>query len=193
MQHRVARPTIAVFLGMTASGKSALAQAWAEHCQAPYYNTDRVRKELVGLQPTDKRPDGIAQGIYSPALTELTYQTMLDRTRKDIARGEKLVVLDGSYSRQADREQMRSLAQETGACCVFFFCNCSEDVVRQRLALRQQDAAAVSDGRWEIYLHQQQSFEQPDARQEGDCIRLNTEHSVATLLTWLARQAYWLE
>ena len=52
----IARQTLAVFFGMTASGKSTLALAWAKRCQAPYYNTDRVRKELAGLQPTERRP-----------------------------------------------------------------------------------------------------------------------------------------
>ena len=44
--------TLVVFFGMIASGKSTLGQAWSEHCHAPYYNTDRVRKKLLGLRPT---------------------------------------------------------------------------------------------------------------------------------------------
>lgn len=179
--------TLAVFMGMTASGKSTLAMAWAKRCQAPYYNTDRVRKELAGLQASDRRPDGVGQGIYSSALTAQTYQAMLDRAAEDFAHGGSLVVLDGSYGKRADRDRVRAAAAKHGAQSLFFFCVCSAEEVKRRLAARAADAGAVSDGRWEIYLHQLQSFEEPGAF-ETDCIRLDTEQSVAAMLEWLATQ-----
>lgn len=180
--------TVAIFFGMTASGKSTLGKAWADRCRAAYYNTDRVRKELAGLQVSDKRPDGVGRGIYTPAYTERTYEAMLDYTKQDFARGVQMVVLDGSYSRRADRDRVRSVAAEMVVQCVFIFCTCSEDEVRRRLELRIRDPAAVSDGRWEIYLHQKHTFELPDIGLEDDCIRLNTEQPVEVMLTWLAAQ-----
>lgn len=180
--------TVAVFFGMTASGKSTLGKAWADQCRAAYYNTDRIRKELAGLQVSDKRPDGVGRGIYTPAHTERTYEAMLDHAKQDFARGVQMVVLDGSYSRHADRDRVRSVAVEMGVRCVFIFCTCSEDEVRRRLELRTRDPEAVSDGRWEIYLHQKRTFELPDTGLEGDCIRLNTEQPVEVMLTWLAVQ-----
>jgi len=177
-----------VFFGMTASGKSTLGKAWANHCRATYYNTDRVRKELAGLQASAKRPDGVGQGIYTTAFTEQTYQAMLDHARRDFSQGRKLVVLDGSYGRRKDRDRVRSMAAAMGARCVFIFCTCPEEEVRRRLVLRSRDPEAVSDGRWEIYLHQQQMFELPDEELEDDCIRLNTAQPVETLLQWLAAQ-----
>ena len=50
---------ILVFFGMTASGKSTLAQACADRYGAPYYNTDRIRKELAGLEARN-RADSLA-------------------------------------------------------------------------------------------------------------------------------------
>ena len=187
----IAGKIIVVFFGMTASGKSTLGKAWADQCRAAYYNTDRVRKELAGLQASDKRPDGVGQGIYSPALTEKTYQTMLDKASNDFSSGERMVVLDGSYSRRDDRDRVRAMAAAMGVRCVFIFCTCPEDEVRRRLALRARDPEAVSDGRWEIYLHQRQSFELPDTGLEGDCIQLNTNQSIEILLQWLAAQPCW--
>jgi len=184
--------TLVVFMGMTASGKSTLATAWATRCHAPCYNTDRVRKELAGLQASDRRPDGVDQGIYSSALTAQTYQALLDHAVEDFARGERLVVLDGSYGKRADRDRARAAARETGVRCLFVFCACSEGEVKRRLATRALDVHAVSDGRWEIYLHQLQSFEVPGP-QETDCIRLDTGQSVAAMLEWLAAQPFWGE
>ena len=180
-------PRLVIFWGMTASGKSTLAQAWAEQHGAPYFNTDRVRKELVGLQATDRRPDGIGQGIYTAELSAQTYQEMLNRAQQGFATGATTVVLDGSYSRRADRDAVRLWARAMAVRTIFFYCCCSPEVTRQRLALRAVDSTAVSDGRWEIYQYQQGSFELPDAA-EPDCIILPTEAPVAELLKQLAAQ-----
>lgn len=178
--------TVVVFFGMTASGKSTLGEAWAAACQAVYHNTDRVRKELAGLPPTERRPDQVAQGIYSSAFTERTYQALLDRARGNFSQGYALVVLDGSYSRQRDRDQVRRLAREVGARCVFVLCTCSDEEVQRRLDRRACDPEAISDGRWEIYQHQKATFELPAAYEEGECIHLNTEQHVDLLLARLA-------
>jgi predicted kinase len=178
--------TVVVFFGMTASGKSTLGMEWAASCRAPYHNTDRVRKELAGLEPTDRRPDQVAQGIYSTTFTEKTYQAMLDCARKDFSQGYGMVVLDGSYSTRQARGQVRSLAEELGARCVFVFCTCSDAEVRLRLDQRTRDPEAVSDGRWEIYLYQKATFELPNVSEEGEFILLNTEQRVGDMVVWLA-------
>ena len=178
--------TLVVFLGMTASGKSTLGKAWAKTCRAAYHNTDRVRKELAGLEPTDRRPDQVAHGIYSAAFTEKTYQAMLDYAREDFSQGYEMVVLDGSYSTRRARGQVRSLAEELGAQCVFVFCTCSDEEVQRRLDQRTRDPEAVSDGHWEIYLYQKATFELPNVSEEGECIFLETEQRVGEMVVWLA-------
>jgi predicted kinase len=180
---------VVVFFGMTASGKSTLGKAWADQCGVPYYNTDRVRKELAGLSVSARRADGVGQGIYTPAFTAMTYETMLESARADFANGARMVVLDGSYARRADRDQVRAMAAEIGVQTVLIFCVCAEEEVRRRLALRAGDPEAVSDGRWEIYRHQRFTFELPNPSDEQDCLPLNTEQSVASMLQWLTDQA----
>jgi len=180
-EQRPAGKTVVVFFGMTASGKSALGRVWADQNHAPYYNTDRIRKELAGLSAEAKRPDAVGHGIYSQAFSEKTYQAMLDRAGRDFALGARLVVLDGSYGRRADRDRVRAMATAAEARCVFLLCACGEKETRRRLSVRARDSEAVSDGRWEIYVHQRQTFELPEAG-ENDCMRLHTEQPVDTLL-----------
>jgi predicted kinase len=179
--------TVVVFFGMIASGKSTLGQVWAQQHRAPYYNTDRVRKELAGLQPTERRPEAADEGIYAAGFTERTYRTMLERTAADFSRGAGMVGLDGSYSRRTDREAVRRMAAGCGARSVFVLCACSAGEVQRRLALRARDPGAVSDGRWEIYLRQQKVFELPDAG-ERDCLRIDTEQEVTALVAVLTGQ-----
>lgn len=178
---------ILVFFGMTASGKSTLAQVCAMKYSAPHYNTDRVRKELAGLSVTTPRPDAIGCGIYSHELSTKTYDTLLQRAETDLRERKKnLVLLDGSYSTLAERERVRLLAGRLGVDVHFLYCWCSEEETRRRLQLRAEDPTAVSDGRWEIYLHQLHTFEQPLA-DEIDVLRCNTEAKPEELLAQLAQ------
>lgn len=180
--------TVVVFFGMIASGKSTLGEAWAERHRAPYYNTDRVRKELAGLRPTDRRAEAAEQGIYAAGFTEKTYRTLLERAAADFSRGKEMVVLDGSYGRREDREAVRRMAALAGARCVFVLCTCREQEVRRRLALRARDPRAVSDGRWEIYLRQREGFELPDAAESADTLCLDTEQEIGVLLAGLGTE-----
>lgn len=173
-----------MFMGLTAGGKSTLAQQYAMQTGGIHINTDTERKKLAGLSPTQKRPDGVEQGIYSPELTATTYEHLLDLAEEAFARGEHLVLLDGSYSRHTYREAVRGRAEEMGARLLFIFCFCSEQETRKRLDFRSRDVSAVSDGRWEIYLYQKKSFEFPD--KEKDCLFFDTTGDPATLTKKLA-------
>lgn len=176
---------IVVFFGMTASGKSTVGQAFARIHGFPYYNTDRVRKGLAGLRPTDKRPDGVGKGIYSDQLTRQTYRALLTKCCNECKQGAEGVVLDGSYGRRSDRDQVRQVAETLGVDVVFVFCTCSEREVLRRLEVRRRDVAAVSDGRLEIYRYQLRRFELPDELAADQLINLQTEHHVHQLLAQL--------
>ncbi|HHD63249.1 MAG TPA: hypothetical protein ENK96_02550, partial [Desulfobulbaceae bacterium] len=167
-------PEILVFFGLIASGKSTLAEAVARREGMLYLNTDRVRKELAGIDATERRPDALGQGIYSPEYTERTYRTMLDTTTEQVRQGGS-VVLDGSYSRRKDREGVLDCDRQTGAAVFFILCACSDQEVRRRLEIRARDPLAVSDGRWDIYHRQKESFEQPDELEDSQLLILNTE------------------
>ena len=176
---------IVIFFGLTASGKSTLAEAWAKEQEAGYFNTDRVRKEIVGIQATEHRPDAVGKGIYSHELTRETYLTMLDRADELFAKGDKMVVLDGSYAELFERDRVRQLSARWGAEAVFIFCSCSAEETKRRLNQRSQDLMAVSDGRWEIHQYQLKIFAYP--LEEEQVIAINTEVELGSLLAQLSR------
>lgn len=179
----MADPTIYIFFGLIASGKSTLAELFAGKHHCPYYNTDRVRKELAGLAANERRPDGMGRGIYTPEFTKKTYQTMLERAALDIKHGANAVVLDGSYARRADREKVLVLAGTSGADTLFILCSCSDREVRRRLDLRAKDPDAVSDGRWDIFVQQKDTFEFPNELGSDQLLQLDTEGLPEQLIT----------
>lgn len=174
--------TIYIFFGLIASGKSFLAERFAAERGLPYFNSDRVRKELAGIAATERRPDGIGQGIYTPELSAKTYQTMLARAEESLQNGAAGVIVDGSYSIAAGRSEVRRLAERLGARPLFILCSCSETETKRRLELRAKDPNAVSDGRWEIFVRQRESFSQPDELPPELLLRLNTEAEPEALL-----------
>ena len=110
---------------------------------------------------------------------------MLDRADELFAKGDKMVVLDGSYAELFERDRVRQLSARWGAEAVFIFCSCSAEETKRRLNQRSQDLMAVSDGRWEIYQYQLKTFAYP--LEEEQVIAINTEVELGSLLAQLSR------
>jgi hypothetical protein len=60
--------------------------------------------------------------------------------------------------------------------------------MKRRMEEREQDPAAVSDGRWEIYLEQKKRFEQPSELAAAELITMDTEAPLEDLLEELDRK-----
>jgi len=180
-------PVIYVFFGMIATGKSTLAMAWAKYKQLQYYNSDRVRKELAGIRPTESQRSTVDTGIYTGEFSQKTYQALLEKAEKLLLQGDS-VILDASYQLERDRQDVRALAKHLYSRVCFIYCQCSEDEMKRRMSLREQDPAAVSDGRWEIYLKQKQRFELPVELTASELITIDTRAPLADLLEELDRK-----
>ena len=142
-------------VGVTGSGKSYLANALAARLGAFVLSSDVVRKRLLDIEPTERRIEPIDAGIYSPEVTERTYQALLDAARPWLERG-KPVILDASYLERSRRDGARRLADETDARFLALECQASEAQIRERLSERRGEERAVSDGRWAVYRAQQE-------------------------------------
>jgi len=181
MAGRQGKNTLYVFFGLIATGKSTLAEAWAESLHLPYYNSDRVRKQLAGLKEETSRQEEFNQGIYSKKFSRQTYTALLERAALHLQQGVS-VVLDASYQAKEERQRVRDLASLMAGRICFILCTCPEKEMKTRMAARGKDPAAVSDGRWEVYLEQKKRFEPPDEIAAGELIVIDTRAPVAQLL-----------
>ena len=175
------RPILYVFFGMIATGKSTLAGAWANYRGLDSYNSDRVRKELADITPTEKRRETVDAGIYTPEFSQKTYRILLEKAENRLQRG-KSIILDASYQYKRDRQDAKTLAGKLNCRVYFILCQCSEEEMRRRMALRAKDPAAVSDGRWEIYLQQKKRFEPSDELAPSELVVIDTEAPLEDLL-----------
>jgi aminoglycoside phosphotransferase family enzyme/predicted kinase len=175
----IAHPLLIVSMGMPATGKTTLAHALATRLGLVHLSSDRVRKELAGVAPTARHTGAYNTGIYRPQMTSRTYATLHRRAGRWLRHGQS-VVLDASYGNPAERVAAQRLARRTGVPLVVFVCEADEATIRQRLAARASDAAAVSDARLTNWPALRDAFSDPDELR--DAVRLDMTHNEADVL-----------
>ncbi|WP_329445059.1 AAA family ATPase [Streptomyces canus] len=121
--------------GLPGSGKSTLAGALADRLGVTLLSSDRVRKELAGLPAEQSAAADYGEGLYTPEWTARTYATLLDRAAALLSAGES-VVLDATWSDQAQREAAQRVAERTSTNLVALHCHVPDDVSAARLRAR---------------------------------------------------------
>jgi uncharacterized protein len=175
------RPQLITIFGLIASGKTTLAQALGRSQGWPVVHSDMVRKNLVGIPATRRVEVPYGQGIYAPDISGRTYQEMFRQAREHLESGHS-VILEGSFMRSIDRQQARELAAYCQAELFFILCSCSAEETLRRLAKRLTDTQAISNGRQEILMAQQQVFEPINDLQEVPVLILDTERPLKDIL-----------
>jgi len=178
-------PDLYVFFGLSGTGKSTVASAWAKDHRLPFYNSDRVRKESVARIPLQKRHwEPFDQGIYSREHTLKTYKSLACHAGRHLMQGES-VILDATYRDKEERLRLLDLAREAKANIHFILCTCPEHEIKGRLIQRARIKTQVSDGRWDIYLKQKEQFAPTDDLDQDNLMILSTDRSVQETLNEL--------
>ncbi|GAA0808272.1 bifunctional aminoglycoside phosphotransferase/ATP-binding protein [Spirilliplanes yamanashiensis] len=130
--------------GTPGTGKSTLAGRLADRLGAVVLASDRLRKELAGVDPGRAAAAPYRQGIYTADWTRRTYDLMLTRARRLLERGET-VVLDASWTQAAHRAAARALAADTRSTLAELRCTAGPAEVAERLARRAGETYRASD------------------------------------------------
>ncbi len=168
------RPALFVVSGLMGTGKSTLARSLSEALGWEWLRSDVVRKELAEISPLEHRFEEFRQGIYSPDFSRRTYHALLQRASELLGSGES-VVLDASFTKQADREQALAAARQAGAEFLLVECRCSDEEIQRRLARRPAQKDEPSDGRWGIFFDQKRDYEKVEGIPSDLFLPLNTE------------------
>ena len=163
------------------SGKTALARALGNRLGAVVYSSDRVRKELGGLAPTERAAAAFEAGIYAPQLTVRTYARLGELAQAALDGGTP-VVLDATFREAADRQRLLSWADSRGVSAAVLLCECPEAIIRERLERRAMVGEGASDADWRVYLEQRERFESPTDGEAGSMLTVDTAPSLADVL-----------
>jgi aminoglycoside phosphotransferase family enzyme/predicted kinase len=153
-------PLLVAVMGPPASGKTTVARALAGRLGLVHLSSDVVRKELVGLRPTQHDAAPFGTGLYAAQATRRTYAALLERSRHWLCRGHA-VVLDATFGRPVQRAALERLARRCRARLVVLVCRADEALLRARLAARANEAACTSDARLELWPALRAAFVPP--------------------------------
>ncbi|WP_328615277.1 AAA family ATPase [Amycolatopsis sp. NBC_00355] len=143
---RLGRVRLVLVGGAPGTGKSTIAGGLADWLGATLLQSDRLRKELAGLDPAPRSAEPYRQGLYADTHTETTYAELVRRAGVLLALGET-VVLDASWSFARHRRLAADVAELATSPVVAVCCEVPEAVAAQRIETRR---AALSDATPEI-------------------------------------------
>ena len=154
---QIDRPIVFVVSGLSGTGKSTLASKLVVDYNAYYLNTDIVRKEIAGIDKFERHHDPINTGLYSEEKVDYTYEKVIEKTAEFLKKRDN-VVLDATFQKKKHRGMVEKIASEKDAVFVLIQTTAPDDVVKKWLDERVRKKT-VSDGRWEVYISQKDTFE----------------------------------
>jgi hypothetical protein len=186
LARRDARPRLIIVGGLPGSGKSTIARALAERIGAACLSSDVLRKELAGAEPGTRLTAAVGAGIYTAAMSALTYRELLAQAERQLRAGRS-VVLDATFGRAGARRPAAALARAVSGLFVAAECRCPMRLARERLASRARPGyTGPSDARWEVYRSMRRTFEPFGP----ETVRVDTSRPLEECLATIAERAY---
>jgi len=171
-------PKVIIFMGLSGTGKTYLAQALLKKRPAVYIASDIVRKKLLNLDPTKHYYAEFEKGIYTPEITEKTYKKMAELAREELTYGRD-VILDATFKEKVYRQWIIEGLKGVKAKIYWIWCQAEDEVVKERIFKRKEEDS-YSDALWDIYLSQKKKFEEPTECEP--LLILNTSESSVILV-----------
>jgi hypothetical protein len=180
------RGAIVITHGVSGCGKTARSQALLELCGAVRIRTDVERKRMNRIDPVERHPSGIEDGLYAAEMTARTYGIARAHARI-VARAGHIAIVDAAFLKRWQRDLFRNLAAELHVPFVVIAFSASEATLRQRIADRLQSGHDVSDATLAVLEHQLRTREPLAASELVDAVSYDSDSP----LVRAASPEYW--
>ncbi|MGE0597940.1 MAG: AAA family ATPase [Dehalococcoidia bacterium] len=144
-------PLLLAIGGLPGTGKSTLARALAAATGSVVRSADETRKRLAGMAANTHPESAIDSGIYSEAMNKRVYSRLLEEASAALRSGRSCI-LDATFRRARDVDQVRQLAVRTGAAFLMVRCEAPEETVLERLRQRATTPDTWSDATEATYF-----------------------------------------
>jgi aminoglycoside phosphotransferase family enzyme/predicted kinase len=167
--------------GVIGTGKTVLAEALARTLALPVVASDRTRKGLAGVAPTDRAP----ASAYEPEASRRTFDEVFRRAGIVLASGRG-VILDATFRARDLRQRARELAASHGCRFLFLETTCDDATLRERLR-RRASGPSVSDATEALLDRMRREFEPVTELAPAEHLVLPTTQPTATLVETVRR------
>ena len=182
------RPTLWVFCGLPASGKSTLAGELSRVFGMPSFQSDWIRKREFAQMPRMESLVASGEGIYRPEITTLIYGRLLALAHEQLKQGHS-VILDATYARRKWRLDALQLAHDVDVDVILVECYCSEKTLQDRLGAREHQPG-LSDARLRHLPEFLTRFEPLEEISQDRHVRINTDAPMPDAFAKLLSSAY---
>jgi aminoglycoside phosphotransferase family enzyme/predicted kinase len=159
--------------GLIGAGKSTLAQALAPVLGFPVVDSDRTRKALASVPPTEPA----SAETYTDAFTRRTYDELFRRADVVLSSGRG-VILDATFRSRNLRRRARELALRHGRPFRFVEAVCDEETLRERLRARRK-GVSVSDATEDLLDQVRREFDPVTELASAEHVPVSTTLPVA--------------
>jgi len=186
---QVTQPLLLITHGLTATGKSSIAEYLVKKTGVIHINSDITRKKLTGQSLTSQNQTPTYQGIYSHEMTETVYN-QLRETAQVILESGFSVIVDATFIKKKHRQRFKQLAVTHQVNFKIIHTIMDENKILEWLARRQQQTYQISEAREDIYQALKQNLEPLTDEEKADAIILDTldKHIVEKKLHPLVHQ-----
>ncbi len=174
-------PALIVIFGTIGTGKSTLAGLISRELDCDVISSDKTRKEMLGIAPTERRYESFDKGIYSEETTDRVYDEII-KMGKRAAESSNMVILDASFSKRKYRRLAVKAAESFGIPVFFIETKASDKTVRERLLNREIVGESISDARLNIFEKFKERFQQPSEVPKNRYLSVSTDKAPELVL-----------
>jgi len=143
-------PALIITHGLPGCGKTTVSEIITQKYQAIRIRSDVERKRLFDLQAHQRSQSGVNDGIYTPEVTQRTYQRLLDLSGLILQSGFSVVV-DAAFLKRQERQQFQALAEQLDLPFVILNISSEDALIRKRIQQRHTEATDASEADIAVY------------------------------------------
>lgn len=178
---RARQPGLVIFAGLSATGKTRLATSLAKRSGLRHFNSDPVRKRLLGVASAARA----SAAAYADSFNRRTYDELGRQAGRELDRAGSVIV-DATLRRIADREVFLEALGGLPAASVLVECRAPLSVRLARARHRLGESGAVSDADADVVRRQAVEGDLADHFPAAQHIVLRTDRPTAQALDDLA-------
>ncbi len=152
--------------GFSGSGKSTFIDQLVPLCGAVSILSDVERKRIHGLELTADSYSAVDSGIYTDQVSQQTYNRLLELSETILISGFPVIV-DATFLKQQQREQMRQLSRNLKIPFVILDFHLEEKELFRRINFRRTQSGQVSEATAAV-LGKQLELAQPLTKSEEE-------------------------